>query len=243
MIHITCDNCDKPLQVPDELAGTKYPCPDCGDINRVPPAPGSGSSTQDDAKNESPPEPKPEPTAKEVNTVVDRIDEDRPIDKAAAAGYPPDHGPETKVIKVRRCWFRSRAGRFMVTTAILLASLTGLLWMHLYDKSHWWMLLCIPGAVFSLGLLAWWWIDRFSASLVITTKRATMHNGFFRRSTSEVVHDNIRNVQVDQTFWQRVWKVGKIGISSSGQDGVEVQVNHLPNPDKLREIIDLYRPL
>jgi uncharacterized membrane protein YdbT with pleckstrin-like domain len=100
-----------------------------------------------------------------------------------------------------------------------------------------------PGALISGGLLAWWWVERFTAAVVITTKRTTMHNGFFRKSTSEVVHDSIRNMQVDQTFWQRVWRVGKLGISSSGQDGVEIQVNHLPNPNRLREIIDLYRPL
>ena len=38
-------------------------------------------------------------------------------------------------------------------------------------------------------------------------------------------------------------RVGRIGISSSGQDGIELQVNHLKNPDYLREVIDLYRPL
>ncbi|MEM9374094.1 MAG: PH domain-containing protein [Planctomycetota bacterium] len=185
----------------------------------------------------SPPAPPPVPAEPGID------ERTREIDKAEAAGYPPDNGPETRVIKVRRCWFRSRTGRFVVAVAVLIACVTGLIWIPVADRSRWWNLLFAPGALVPAGLLAWWWIDRFSAALVITTKRTTMHRGFFRRSTSEVVHDNIRNIQVDQNFWQRVWKVGKIGISSSGQDGVEVQVNHLPNPDKLREIIDLYRPL
>lgn len=234
MINITCDNCDKPLAVADELAGTKYPCPECGDINRVP------------AKKAA--EPKPEPKPKEANKVVERVEEDptpgtKTIDKAAAAGFPPDHGPETRVIKVRRGWARTRPGRFTLSVLVLLVCITGLIWVPLADRTQWWNALFVPGAMVPFALLSWWWIDRYSASLVITTKRTTMHTGFFRRSTSEVVHDNIRNVQVDQTFWQRLWRVGKLGISSSGQDGVEVQVNHLPNPDKLREIIDLYRPL
>jgi len=230
MIHITCDNCDTPLEVADDLAGTKYPCPECGDINRIPspkPAP---------APAESAPEPKPQPEPEPSSQT-------QSIDKAAAAGFPPDHGPEVRVRKVRRCWFKSRPGRFAAAVFALLLSATGLVYALALDHSNWWLLLAAPGAAISTGLLAWWWIDRYSAALIITTKRTTMQNGFFRRSTSEVVHDNIRNVQVDQTFWQRVWKVGKIGISSSGQDGVEVQVNHLPGPDKLREIIDLYRPL
>jgi uncharacterized membrane protein YdbT with pleckstrin-like domain len=86
-------------------------------------------------------------------------------------------------------------------------------------------------------------VDRLGAAFEVTTKRTVMHRGFFSRATSEVVHDNIRNIQVDQTFLQRVFGVGRIGISSSGQDGVEIQVNHLREPDKLREIIDLYRPI
>lgn len=218
MIRITCDNCDQPLEVSDDLAGTKYPCPGCGDINRVPIHP-------------------PEPLEQSRGT------DGEPIDKAAAAGYPPDHGPEVRVVKVRRGWFRTRPASFSAAVLVLLLSITGLVWILGLGNSRWWLWLAVPGALVSGGLLAWWWIDRYSAALVITTKRSTMHNGFFRRSTSEVVHDNIRNVQVDQTFWQRLWRVGKIGISSSGQDGVEIQVNHLPNPDKLSKIIDLYRPL
>jgi hypothetical protein len=166
-------------------------------------------------------------------------------DNAAAAGYPPDDGPETEVIRVRRCWFRSRPVRFGIDVLVMVGGLVGLGWMATRSggASGWWYLVFVPAAVVPLGIMAWWWCDRYSAALIITTKRTTMQTGIFKRSTSEVVHDNIRNVQVDQTFWQRVWKVGKLGISSSGQDGIEVQVNHLPDPVKLREIIDLYRPL
>lgn len=220
MIRITCDKCERALEVPDDLAGDRYECPHCGDVNRVP--------------TRSAPVPTPTPP---TATRPDRVD------KAAAAGYPPDFGPEAHVVKVRRCWFRSRPGRFALAALILVLGLTGLVWIPVQHASRWWYLVVAPATIVPAGLLFWWWLDRFSAALVITTKRTTMYNGFFRRSTSEVVHDNIRNVQVDQTFWQRVWKVGKLGISSSGQDGVEVQVNHLPNPEKLHEIIDLYRPL
>lgn len=219
MIRIVCDKCEKPIELDDSTAGTKVTCPFCGDVNRVP---ASEAGRDGGGEQRSGPAEKP--------------------DRAAAAGYPPDHGPETVVVKVRRCWFRSRPGRFAVALLFLAAGLGGLVWMWTGAAERWWYLLFVPLAVLSAGFLLWWWVDRFSAALVITTKRTTMHNGILRRSTSEVVHDNIRNVQVDQTFWQRVWKVGKVGISSSGQDGVEIQVNHLPNPNKLREVIDLYRP-
>lgn len=216
MIRIVCDKCERDIELDDSAAGTKVTCPHCGDVNRVPESEAPIPLATGSAKGG---------------------------DKAAAAGYPPDHGPETPVVKVRRCWFRSRPGRFGLAVLFLIAGLAGVIWMQMRPAERWWYLAFAPAVLVPVLFLLWWWVDRFSAALVITTKRTTMHNGFFRRSTSEVVHDNIRNVQVDQTFWQRVWKVGKLGISSSGQDGVEVQVNHLPNPNKLREIIDLYRPL
>ena len=218
MIRFNCDKCDMEIELEDELAGTKYECLNCGDINRVPSPEGEISL------EEEPGEPKR-------------------IDKAAKAGFPPDFGPEVRVIKVRRCWFRSRVIRFSLAVLIGLLSVVGLIWVPVADKSIWWVALFAPLLLWSIGLLAWWWIDRLSASLEITTKRTVMLRGFFSKSSSEVVHDNIRNIQIDQTFMQRVMKVGRIGISSSGQDGIELQVNHLKDPEYLRQVIDLYRPL
>lgn len=48
MIDIICDNCDRSFSVDDDAAGTKVPCPMCGDINRVP---------ADEAVLEAPPPP------------------------------------------------------------------------------------------------------------------------------------------------------------------------------------------
>ncbi len=215
MISTHCDNCEQLLEINDDLAGTKYPCPHCGDTNRVPAKPAASGKT---VRQEQ-------------------------IDKAPAAGYPADSGDEVRVMRVRRCWIKSRILRFLLIALIGAAGIVGLIWVPMGDKSGWYNALFLPMAVGALGLIGWCWISRFTASLEITTKRTIMHHGLFSRSTSEVVHDTIRNVTVDQSFLQRVYKVGKLGIASSGQDGIEIQINHPPKPDKLREIIDLYRPL
>lgn len=213
MIQFNCDNCETLIELDDDQAGTKHQCLNCGDINRVP----------------DPANPEPEQTG--------------PVDRAAKAGFPPDQGPETRILKVRRCWFRSRAIRFSLLLILLLISIIGILWTLINDHTAMWLALFIPLALASTALITWWWLDRFTAAFEITTKRTIMHRGFFSKSSSEVVHDNIRNIQIDQTFLQRATNVGRIGISSSGQDGVEIQVNHLPNPENLKNIIDLYRPI
>lgn len=222
MIRFECDKCDMEIEVENDLAGTKYECLGCGDTNRVP------------------------LVASESKHDHEKLSDDtgsRSIDRAAKAGFPPDFGPEVRVQLVRRCWFRSRMIRFSLVVLLILAGAIGSLWILLSDKNMLWLALSIPVALISIGLIGWWWFDRLGASIEITTKRTIMHLGIFSKSSSEVVHDNIRNIQIDQTFLQRVTNVGKIGISSSGQDGVELQVNHLKDPDNLRKIIDLYRPL
>jgi uncharacterized membrane protein YdbT with pleckstrin-like domain len=79
--------------------------------------------------------------------------------------------------------------------------------------------------------------------LTITNKRAIERDGLLKKDISEVLHDDIRNVQTHQTLRQRLLGIGDIGISSAGQEDFEIQVRDVPNPGKIREVIDLYRPL
>ncbi|MFK7758504.1 MAG: PH domain-containing protein [Phycisphaerales bacterium] len=225
MIQFNCDNCETLIELDDDQAGKKHTCLNCGDVNRIPALP----SIAPDPSSQSP--------------ITATTPTSKNSDRAAQAGYPPDNGPETRILKVRRCWFKSRAIRFSIIIFIILASIIGMLWAKLGNHGLTWFFLFVPLAVGGTGLIAWWWIDRLGASFEITTKRTIMHRGFFSKSSSEVVHDNIRNIQIDQTFLQRATNVGRIGISSSGQDGIEIQVNHLANPASLKDIIDLYRPL
>ncbi len=221
MIQISCDRCDKPIDVPESHAGGKYACPQCGDINRVP-----------SVESSEPPMPASGPAPSGPKR-----------DRAAEAGFPPDSGDEQTVMRVRRCWFRSRPLAFSAAALVCVGGIVGAIWSATSDHAAWVLYLWAIGSLAGLGTIAWWWVDRFGSSIMITNKRTVQHTGLLRRATSEVVHDNIRNIQVDQSFWQRLWGVGRLGISSSGQDGVEIEINHLPGPDKLREIVDLYRPL
>ena len=165
-------------------------------------------------------------------------------DRAVTAGYPPDSGPEVRVMVVRPAFFRAyplRAGLGLVLPVPIALFV-------------WWLggetpvkngllALLIAGAVCWTVLFIVWVFKTLGRSLEITNKRAVERRGLLSRSTDEVLHDHIRNVQVDQSVLDRVLNIGQIGIASSGQEGVEVQMQHLPDPHKLREIIDLYRPL
>lgn len=185
------------------------------------------------------------PHCGDINRVPEATSDAAPArtDKAAAAGLPPDDGPETTVRTLRPCMVRARPFSFTGVALVMIAGLVGVV-MGLTGEGRTW--LAILGGVVALagfGVLFVWWLKTMSAALVVTNKRTIQKKGILARSTSEVVHDNIRNIQIDQTFWQRVWGVGSIGISSSGQDGIEIQLNDLKGPKEIRKIIDLYRPL
>lgn len=235
MITIVCDRCEREIQFGDDMGGRKVECPHCGDVNRVPGVP---DAADPGAGNGVVP-------ASAVATSVaspDTSGSARP-DRAAEAGLPPDSGEEVRVRLVRRCWFRSRPLAWTGAALAALGGVTGIVWGLIAGHAPWtgwlWAAVSLAGS----GTLAWWWIVRFTTAVEITNKRTVAKIGLFSKATSEVVHDNIRNVQVTQSFWQRLFGAGTLGLSSSGQDGVEIEVSHLPRPDQLRKIIDLYRPL
>ena len=170
-----------------------------------------------------------------------------PRDRAVEAGFPPDSGPEQKVETYRIAMMRAAPLKFFGLAILLVGgAIAGtVIWFTKQDQTGWqilagflWFL-----AVVSLGVLAWWKILTYGSVLKITNKRAVAQRGIFSKATSEVLHDNIRNVKITQSFWQRVWNVGTIGISSAGQDDIEVEMADLPGPHEIARIIDLYRPL
>lgn len=224
MIRKACDRCDRVIEVDDRKAGQKVECPSCGDMNVMPALP-TGSPASGPASS------KPATAAA--------------VSRAEAKGYPPDRGPEVEVIRVRHALFRSRpltSGGTLLLAAVSLV----LMLIHLINPVAVPMWAAIASAVVLVGAggaFVWWWVESLTSRLEVTNKRTVVRRGILSRSTSEVLHDNIRNVQIEQTFWQRLWKIGSIGISSSGQDGIEIHMDRVPHPDRLREIIDLYRPL
>ena len=96
---------------------------------------------------------------------------------------------------------------------------------------------------YGLGLiiLLVWWLRVLGTTLTVTNERITLRKGILSKHTSEVYHTDVRNVQVSQGIFQRIFNVGLIGISSAGQSGVEIGVAGIPDPQKVKTLIDQYR--
>ncbi|MDX9912515.1 MAG: PH domain-containing protein [Phycisphaerales bacterium] len=238
MVRKACDKCEFVIEVGDERAGQKVSCPKCGDVNVLPFAgsgtPGSGTAGSSPLGMVG--------GGGAAGAASGGASGAGRVDRASAAGYPPDSGPEKRVMLVRPAMLRARPMRFLALLLVVIAGAVGGVWLGIEGRTVW-AGLCGAAAVAGLVAFGVWRVLTMAAGLEITNKRTILRTGLLSRASSEVVHDNIRNLQIRQTFWQRIWSVGEIGISSSGQDGVEIVMGGLAKPHEVRKVIDLYRPL
>ena len=100
-------------------------------------------------------------------------------------------------------------------------------------------LLCL--VLVGFVMFFFWWLKCIGTKLTVTTDRTTLRRGILSKSVTEVWHQDVRNVQLDQTFFQRIFGVGTIGISSAGQSGLEISVAGIPDPDRVKALIDQHR--
>ena len=103
--------------------------------------------------------------------------------------------------------------------------------------------LLVAAAGLGLVVLGVWWLATKADTLTVSNKRTIQRKGLFSKRTSEVLHRDVRNIEINQTFFQRMCGVGSIGIASSGQAGVEIRFRGVEDPDGVKALIDRYRDL
>ena len=104
------------------------------------------------------------------------------------------------------------------------------------------VLLCLLSCVvIGIPFLLAWYLRAKSTELTVTNRRTRLHRGWLSRSITEVWHRDVRNVQLTQSLFQRIFDTGRLGISSSAQSSIEIDVGGMRNPDKIKAIIDDHR--
>ena len=97
-------------------------------------------------------------------------------------------------------------------------------------------ILCL--GVVGLVMMFVWWLKCKGTTLTVTNKRTSLRRGILSKSINEVWHSDVRNVLLKQSFFQRIFGVGMIGVSSAGQSGMEISVSGIPDPDRVKQLID-----
>ncbi|MFK7958984.1 MAG: PH domain-containing protein [Phycisphaerales bacterium] len=152
--------------------------------------------------------------------------------------------PEEKICSVHPAMFKANPLKYLILVLGFFGGVGLMVAGAAMQESQWkyglW-LGALVALVAGVWWLHWWFFSSVCIRLEITNKRSIRHEGFIRRSSTEVLHDHVRSVDITQGFVQRMFNVGYIGIDSAGQDGIEIEIRDLPRPYDLKAIIDRYR--
>ncbi|MEM9295278.1 MAG: PH domain-containing protein [Planctomycetota bacterium] len=152
----------------------------------------------------------------------------------------PGDEPEAEVATFHPAAFRQTPMRTASWVGLLVFAVAGSIaaWTQLEGAPRtilaWAGLVLAVIALGGLGVMAL--LTRFEV-LRVTTQRSVWVRGIIERRTSEVQHDDIRNIQLEQGVVERLVGVGTVAISSAGQDDMEIVVRGLPAPAKVIETI------
>lgn len=166
------------------------------------------------------------------------------------AGQTPDanhprHADEQTLASVNPAVFREHPVQTLLLTLLIVGGLTvAIQFGRADDPNFGTTALAAAGLVFALAALAVLVIrfvgSRFE-SLTVTTQRSIWARGIINRQTSEVQHDDIRNIQVSQTIIERLFNAGSVAISSAGQGDMEIIIKGVPNPRAIVETVRTYQ--
>ncbi len=165
------------------------------------------------------------------------------IDAASSHKLPPKDGPEQEVMTLRPSLIRSNPAVYIGLVVVMaVGALLAINALRIATGRLMWlpgMLLFVAGAVPMIV----WKLRTMHSWVRITNKRIIDSDGFFRKTTSEILHRDIRNVRVEQSLLERITNTGTLSIYTSSDEVPEVHMEHVPKPNKVREAIDTYRNL
>lgn len=83
-----------------------------------------------------------------------------------------------------------------------------------------------------------WWLQVKGTRITIDQKKTLLRKGILSKQINEVYHQDVRNTKVSQSFFQRMFGVGTLSVSSAGQGDMEISVSGIPDPYRAKKIIN-----
>lgn len=124
---------------------------------------------------------------------------------------------EAEIIKIRPAMFRNDPVRFFIC------------------------ILLIPFFGIGILFLVIWWLICINTMLTITTRKTVLRKGILSKHTNEVRHNDIRNIRIQQGFFQRIFGVGTLELSTAAQSDIELRVKGIERPQKIADYIRQYQ--
>lgn len=91
---------------------------------------------------------------------------------------------------------------------------------------------------FGLGILIllWWYLQTLSVRLRINQDQVHLERGLLSKRHVDLDIGQIRTVKVEQSFFDRIFRVGGIAVYTTG-DNPEFRVKGIPDPHRVRDYV------
>jgi len=83
--------------------------------------------------------------------------------------------------------------------------------------------------------IAWW--KRAAIILRVYPGRVTVERGLFSKCFREFSARDIRSIDIDQSFFDRVLGIGDLSISTAATTDASEQIKGIPDPHQIRDLI------
>jgi uncharacterized membrane protein YdbT with pleckstrin-like domain len=167
---------------------------------------------------------------------------------------PDKENPENKEVSTKKSepmlydsnpsMFRNRPFLFILAAALVIVGVLGAIygWWNSSSESE---RVRITFAIFAFmigaSILFFWWLEVVNTRLTVTDERIRCSTGILSKNIHEVFLSDIRSVQINQRFLQRLFITGHLEVSSAASSEAEIKVDGIPSPYKVKEIIDKHR--
>ena len=88
-----------------------------------------------------------------------------------------------------------------------------------------------------LFILIPWWMRTRNTKLKVTNQRVIFKTGILNKHINEIDLPNVSNIQIKQTFMNRIFNAGTIIICSAGTGDIEIEAQGIPDPTQVKELI------
>ncbi len=138
---------------------------------------------------------------------------------------------------------RNRPFSFIFSIMAIVMGVFGLISYLRTEDPFWIVLSLIAVTLGSIGflILVFWWLKVINTRLTVTNERVRFRMGILSKNVREVFLSDIRSVQINQRFMQRLLGTGHIEISSAATGTAEISIDGIPKVDDVKAIIDKHR--
>jgi len=101
------------------------------------------------------------------------------------------------------------------------------------------LILCAVGIGFLIFLI--WWLRCKGQVITVTSEKVSKRTGILSKNTNDIYLEDIKNIQVKQSLFQRMFGVGTLAIASAGTGGIEIAITGIPDPNRIKNILEEQR--